>query len=88
MVSVTGYRKLLRMTLPVLEERAEEKYHRKQRRTNLIVLSAGIGIGMGNGSVERELEEVCDRVRWVGGGVLRENDGPLGSGRVCWCAPW
>jgi hypothetical protein len=37
MVRVTGYGKRLRITFPVLEETAEEVYHRAQRTTKRIV---------------------------------------------------
>jgi hypothetical protein len=37
MVRVTGYGKRLRITFPVLEETAEEVYHRPQRTTKRIV---------------------------------------------------
>jgi len=43
MVNVMGNLKLLRMTLPVLEETAEVAYHKVQRRTNLIVEGEGSG---------------------------------------------
>jgi hypothetical protein len=40
-VNVTGNLKLLRMTLPVLEERAEEKYHNEHKRTKRTVARDG-----------------------------------------------
>ncbi|KAJ9124270.1 hypothetical protein QFC22_001070 [Naganishia vaughanmartiniae] len=41
MVRVTGYRKLLRMTLPVFDDSAEVPYHSMQRKMNLIVDGGG-----------------------------------------------
>lgn len=40
-VRVTGYRNRVRMDLPVLEEKAEERYHRQQRKTKPAVEAEG-----------------------------------------------
>lgn len=50
MVRVTGNLKLLRMTLPVLEETAEEAYHRVHRAMKRMVAMPGIvTFGMAKG---------------------------------------
>lgn len=40
-VNVTGYRKLLRMTLPVLDDSADVAYQRRHRKMNLMFAGAG-----------------------------------------------
>jgi hypothetical protein len=56
MVSVTGNRKLLRMTLPVFDESADEEYHSVHRRMNFMVDAEGSG----NGRLERSDAIVVD----------------------------
>lgn len=57
MVSVTGKRKLLSITLPVLEDTAEVEYHSTQRETkrnvsNVGVRNDGIENGRGDGDLD------------------------------------
>lgn len=64
MVKVTGKRKLLRITLPVFELRAEHEYHKMHNDTKRIVETCGIvnrGTAKGRGEGEREGVGALDR---------------------------
>lgn len=70
-VRVTGYRKLLRITLPVFDESAEVPYHSMHRRMNLIVAGGGARLRI----QERFSEPVNDPVTCDG--YLDPYDGRL-----------